>query len=234
MARLPRLTAAGYAHHVIQRGNNRQPIFRDDDDRQALLDLLDEHARKERLAVHAYVLMDNHLHLLATPEQDSALSRTMQAVGRRYVQYFNRRYQRAGTLWEGRYRATPVQTERYFMICMAYIDLNPVRAGMVARPADFRWSSHGHYIGQRQDRLLTPHAMYWQLGNTPFAREARYAEWVAQGLAPRDQAALTDATLKGWALGDAEFLTELQKRAGRRVSRQRAGRPPIRPDPTSE
>ena len=225
MARLPRLTVAGYPHHVILRGNNRQAIFHTREDRQALLDLLAEHARAHQVEIHAYVLMDNHLHLLLTPKQARGLPLMMQALGRSYVRRFNRLHHRTGTLWEGRYRSTLIQADRYLLACMAYIDLNPVRAQMVARAADYPWSSHAHYIGQRQDRLVTPHALYWALGNTPFAREAAYAELVQAGIAADQQSALTDATLSGWALGDASFLADLQTHTPRRLHKARPGRP---------
>jgi putative transposase len=149
----------------------------------------------------------------------------MQAVGRSYVRYFNDAQGRSGTLWEGRYKSSVIQTERYLLACMAYIDLNPLRAGLVATPQDYPWSSHLHYLGARPDRLITPHALYWELGNTPFAREAAYAELVQSGVNPVQQAALTDATLRGWALGEADFIADLQKRTTRRVSKTSAGRP---------
>lgn len=235
MARLPRLTVPGYPHHLIQRGNNRQPVFVDDRDRETLLGLLGEYAVSNKVAIHAWVLMDNHFHLLATPATDRGLPLMMQAVGRRYVQLFNKRHARTGTLWEGRYRSTLVQTDRYLLACMAYLDLNPVRAGMVQKPAEHRWSSHRHYIGQVQDRLVTPHPLAWGLGNTPFAREAAYADLVQQGIALDQQKALTDSALKGWALGDRDFVAELEGRTDRRMSRGRAGRPISRKplDPTS-
>jgi len=150
----------------------------------------------------------------------------MQSVGRSYVRYFNDRHGRSGTLWEGRYRSTLIQTERYLLTCMAYIDLNPVRAGLVIDPRDFAWSSHAHYAGLRHDRLLTPHPLYWELGNTPFAREAAYVELVRAGVRSADQSALTEATLRGWAAGDADFLEALQKNTERRVLPAKAGRPP--------
>ena len=227
MARLPRLTLAGYPHHVIQRGNNRQAIFADRQDFEAMLALLAENAQKFGVAVHAYVLMDNHFHLLATPTTAEALPLMMQAVGRSYVRYFNDRHGRSGTLWEGRYRSTLIETDRYLLACMAYIDLNPVRAGMVAQVLDWPWSSHAHYLGQRSDRLVTPHALYWTLGNTPFAREAAYAALVQAGISGTEQVALTEATLRGWALGDADFVAELQKKSSRRVSKAKPGRPVV-------
>ena len=225
MARLARLTLAGHPHHVIQRGNNRQAIFATAADRQMMLDLLDENARKFNVAIHAYVLMDNHFHLLATPQTVDGLPQMMQAVGRRYVRYFNDNQRRTGTLWEGRYKSTLIQTERYLLACMAYIDLNPVRSAIAVQAQDYAWSSHAHYIGLRIDKLVTPHALYWNLGNTPFAREAAYAELVQAGVSNAQQEALTDSALRGWALGDPDFVKKLQKLTERRVSKSEAGRP---------
>ena len=225
MARLPRLTLPGYPHHVIQRGNNRQAIFTTTADDRALLELLEENAKKFDVAVHAYVLMSNHFHMLATPHTVDGLPKMMQAVGRSYVRYFNDEQMRTGTLWEGRYKSTLIQTDRYLLACMAYIDLNPVRAGLVMQPQDYPWSSHLHYLGLRTDRLISPHALYWELGNTPFAREAAYAELVRSGINPVQQAALTQATLSGWALGEPDFVADLQKRTERRVVKSGAGRP---------
>ncbi len=224
MARLPRLTVADFPHHVIQRGNDRQPIFREPGDQERLLSLLGECAAREKVAIHSYVLMGNHFHLLLTPQSVTGVPRMMQGVGRTYVQYFNRRHRRTGTLWEGRYRATTVQTDRYCLACMAYIDLNPVRAGLAKRPEDYVWSSYAHYRGIRTDKLVTPHPVYWQLGNTPFEREARYGELVGQGLAVDLERSLTEATLKGWALGDEAFIAELGARTARRLSIAKPGR----------
>ncbi len=226
MARLPRLAIAGFPHHLIQRGNNRQPIFGSDEDRRTMLALLAAYAPQYKVAIHAYVLMDNHFHLLATPATAEAVPQMMQAVGRRYVRHFNDQHGRSGTLWEGRYRSSLLQAEPWLLACMAYMDLNPVRAGHVAQPQDHPWSSHGHYIGLRHDRLVTPHALVWQLGNTPFAREAAYREFVQAGITGAQQAALTDAALHGWALGDTAFLDALQAHTDRRVTRRSPGRPP--------
>lgn len=231
MARLPRLTLAGQPHHVIQRGNNRQPIFASSADYQALLGLLEHAAKRFEVALHAYVLMSNHFHLLATPQTADGLPKMMQAVGRSYVRYFNDSQKRSGTLWEGRYKSTLIQTERYLLACMVYIDLNPLRAGMVGAPQDYLWSSHLHYLGARQDRLITPHPLYWELGNTPFAREAAYADLVQAGVNPVQQAALTEATLRGWALGESDFVADLQKQTTRRVAKTSAGRPFLSPKP---
>ena len=225
MARLPRLSLAGHPHHVIQRGNDRQAIVRDDQDRERLLALWVEHSRAFGVAVHAYVLMDNHFHLLLTPDTSEGLPQMMQAVGRAYVRYFNLRHHRTGTLWEGRYRSNLIESERYLLACMGYIDLNPVRAGLVEQAQDYRWSSHRHCIGQASDKLVTLHALYWALGNTPFAREAAYAELVQTGLAGSMREDLTRSALSGWALGSAEFVGELQQGTPRRLSPGKAGRP---------
>ncbi|MEY2953125.1 MAG: hypothetical protein RLZZ401_1212 [Pseudomonadota bacterium] len=229
MARLPRLTVPDYPHHVVQRGNNRQPIFASAADYQLLLKLVAEHAAHHAVAVHAYVLMGNHFHLLLTPTTVQGLPRMMQAVGRRYVRLFNQAQGRTGTLWEGRYRSTVIEAERHLLACMAYIDLNPVRAGMVAQAQDYPWSSHAHYTGRRVDPLVTPHTLVWNLGNTPFAREAAYAELVHAGIAEGQQNSLTQSVLSGWALGESEFVADLQKRTARRLSQSRPGRPSLPP-----
>jgi putative transposase len=215
----------GLPHHVIQRGHNGQPVFLRSADYQSMLDLLQEYASKYEVAVHAYVLMPDHFHLLLTPQTETGLPQMLQSVGRRYVRYFNDQQTRTGTLWDGRYRSTMLQPELYLLPCMVAMDLNPVRAGLVANAADYVWSSHGHYIGRQVDRLLTPHAQFWGLGNTPFAREASYAELVQVGVSASQHSAMMDATLKGWALGSPEFLQVLQKQTLRRLTKGQAGRP---------
>ncbi|MFN4119672.1 transposase [Acidovorax sp.] len=225
MARLPRLTLPDHLHHILQRGNNQQLVFADHEDYALMLTLLAENAQRYAVAVHAYVLMGNHFHLLATPATADGLPQMMQAVGRRYVQAFNRRHNRSGTLWEGRYRCTVLEAERYLLPGMVYLDLSPVQARLVDRAADYPWSSHAHWLGLRTERMLTPHALYWALGNTPFAREAAYAALVEAGIGSKEQSALTDAVLGGWALGGERFVDELQRNTSRRVSRGQVGRP---------
>lgn len=225
MARLPRLSFPGLPHHVIQRGHNGQAIFLSPADYQHMLDLLLEYARSFEVAVHAYVLLPTQFQLLLTPQAETALPQMLQAVGRRYVRYFNDAQGRTGTLWDGRYRSTVLQPEVFLRPCMVALDLEPVRTGLVADVASYAWSSHGHYIGHRVDRLITPHAQFWGLGNTPFAREAGYAGLIQAGVSAVQQQDLLDATLKGWALGDARFLQELQKKTPRRLTKGQAGRP---------
>ncbi|MCL1961541.1 MAG: transposase [Desulfovibrionaceae bacterium] len=225
MARLPRLTVPGYPHHVIQRGNNRQPIALDDADRARLLEGIRAQAAAARVAVHAYVLMSNHLHLLLTPQTGEGVPKMMQALGRGYVRQFNKRHARSGTLFEGRYRSTLIEAERHLLACMVYIDLNPVRAGMVARPEDHPWSSHRHYAGFSGDDWLTPHSLYWALGNTPFARQAAYADLVRAGLGEQQCCEIGKAAHSGWALGSADFVADLQTRTKRRLTLSAGGRP---------
>ena len=225
MARQPRLALPGYPHHVIQRGNNRQPIVLDEADRKMLYSLWLEESQRHKVAVNAYVLLDNHFHMLLTPPSDEAMSLMMQSVGRSYVRYFNKRHSRSGTLWEGRYKSSLIDSEAYLLTCMAYIDLNPVRAGMAESAEDFSWSSYKHLAGQNIDKLVTPHALYWDLGNTPFAREAAYAEFVAGGLSAATQKALTESALKGRVVGRPDFLRSLEKSTQRQILPQKSGRP---------
>ena len=225
MARQPRLALPGYPHHVIQRGNNRQPIVLDETDRKMLHSLWLEESQRHKVAVNAYVLLDNHFHMLLTPPSDEAMSLMMQSVGRTYVRYFNNRHKRSGTLWEGRYKSSLLDSAAYLLTCMAYIDLNPVRAGVAESADAFNWSSYKHLIGQKIDKLVTPHALYRGLGNTPFAREAAYAEFVAGGLSESIQKDLTESALKGRVVGRPDFLKLLEKTTRRQILPQKAGRP---------
>lgn len=225
VARLPRLALAGHPHHVLQRGTNREPIFRDAQDRSRFLGMLAEAAQASGVALHAYVLLDDHFHLLLTPATDDGLPTLMQALGRRYVRHYNVRHGRRGTLWEGRYRAAPLQADRLMLPAMVFIDQHPVRSGLAGEAAEYPWSSHGHYVGLRHDGFLTPPPALWQLANTPFGREAAYRDRVAQGLDPESVQALTHSARQGWALGDPDFLAELQRLQPRRLSPARRGRP---------
>jgi putative transposase len=225
MARMSRLALAGYPHHLIQRGNNRAAIFVDDEDRARYLALLREAAATARVALHAYVLMGNHVHLLATPASGDGLSRMMQALGRNYVGWFNQRHARSGTLWEGRFRSGLVEGDAHLLRCMRYIELNPVRAGIVQEAAEYRWSSARHHLGQHTDPLLTDHALYWSLGNTPFEREAAWRDFIAQPVAAGEAGEFTGACLRGVPLGSAAFLARINEATGRRVQPGARGRP---------
>ena len=218
-------------HHVIQRGNDRQLIFRDASDYGLFLGWLRESAKQFHVAIHAYVLMSNHLHLLASPSDQIGLGRMMQWLGRQYVPYFNHKYQRTGTLWQGRYKTAVIDSERYFLTCSRYIELNPVRAGMVPSPIDYAWSSYQHHIGARTDPLITDHPLYWALGNTPFEREAAYKALAEQALTFDELDKMRKSAIKGWAIGSDAFKAQLEKHAARRVTPGKRGRP-FKQDPT--
>lgn len=225
MARLPRLVIPNHPHHIIQEGNDRQLIFRDDEDYQRFLGWLKESAREFKVSVHAYALMPNHLHLLASPTTEEGLARMMQRVGRYYVPWFNQKYARLGGLFRGRFKTSLIDSERYFMMCSRYIEFNPVRSGLASDPADYRWSSYAHHAGLRQDPLIIDHALYWGLGNTPFQREAAYIELARQPLSAGELDTINQAVLKGWPLGSDAFKTQLQQKAKRQVLPAKRGRP---------
>jgi putative transposase len=163
MPRKPRVSLAGVAEHVIQRGNNRQAIFSCEDDMKAYVTWLNQYSKKYKVAIHAWVLMTNHVHILCSPSSHSAISQMMQSLGRMYVMYFNKSYKRSGTLWESRYRSCLVQNEEYLLSLYRYIELNPVRAGMVQEPSEYSWSSYQcNGLGKQSD-LLTAHPIYLRI-----------------------------------------------------------------------
>lgn len=225
MARLPRLVLPGLPHHIIQRGNNREPIVRHDGDRRAWRDILADVLAGHGVQLHAYVLMDNHFHLLLTPPDAPSLSRMMQSLGRRYVGAHNALHGRTGTLWEGRFKCSPIDTETYFLACLRYVELNPVRAGICATAQEHAWSSAQHHLGLRRDPLITEHALYWQLGNTPFERQQRHRESLEAGLSERQAVGITQAALKGWALGSPAFLLGRAQDTKRPLAPRPRGRP---------
>ncbi len=186
MPRLPRYVLPSQPQHVIQRGNNREPIFCCDEDYRFYLDKLKDGADKFQVDIHAYVLMTNHVHLLLTPSTESGIGKIMQCVGRYYVQYFNHSYQRTGTLWEGRYKATLIDAEAYLLTCYRYIELNPVRAGMVEHPSAYPWSSYHHNAMGKHDDLLTPHSLYQRLGSNPVSRQTVYCKLFDNALESKD------------------------------------------------
>ncbi len=225
MARLARLYVPDQPQHVILRGLDQQPAFVDDQDYELFIDCLKAAARDHHLAVHAWVLMPGAVQLLVTPSDEASLPKAMQAVGRRYVAHFNRRYARRGTLWEGRYRATVIEGERFFLLASRVVELAPVRNGLVAAAEDYRWSSYRHHIGLTVDSLITDHSLYWALGNTPFERQRAYRELCEQPFDERETNQLMQATLKGWVLGSDTYRDWASRTANRRVSPLPRGRP---------
>ena len=225
MARLPRLVVAGLPHHVIQRGHGGQAIFLDDADYGGYLEWLRTLAPLHGLRVHAYVLMPNHVHLLTTPAEERSLARFMQGIGRHYVRQFNERHGRRGGLWEGRFRSTILEPARYVIPCMQYIELNPVRAGLVSEAGHYRWSSFAHHVGRTLDATVNDHSVFWALGNTPFDRQLAYRGLFEHPMPGEDIAALRAATQYGWALGEPAFLEQLARRSARRPAVLPRGRP---------
>lgn len=224
MARQPRFVLPGQPQHVIQRGNNRQGIFLDDADRRHYLRALDEARQRFDCRVHAYVLMSNHVHLLITPATETGISQTLQSLGRQYVGYFNRRHGRTGTLWEGRYRATLVESEAYLLTCCRYIELNPVRAGMVRSPRDYAWSSYRHNALGQVDPLVTAHPLYRALGGSDVQRRQAYRALFATGPEASTIDAIREHTNKAWVLGGQAFRQQVQQVLDRQVSpKQRGG-----------
>lgn len=224
MARLGRYFVADQPLHVIQRGNNKSRIFHTRDDASFFLGWLGDAAERYGLLIHAYVLMPNHIHLLASPGDADSLPRTMQSVGRRYVRYLNRRTSRSGTLWEGRYRATVVDTELYFMRVARYIELNPVRAALAPDPGAYRWSSHrANALGQA-DPLISPHPLYLALGRDAGERARAYRALFTEALGEETLKKIRDATNRGWALGDEAFQERMSAAGGRRAKPLAKGR----------
>lgn len=225
MARLPRLAVAGWPHHLVQRAHPGQALVHDDTDRQAWQRALREGALSAGVAIHAYALLNDRFHLVATPERPESLSLMMQALGRRYVTVFNRRHGRAGGLWAGRFRATVLEPERHLLPAMVHVERCPVEAGLVREPADHSWSSCAHHLGRHRDPLVADPKLYWALGNTPFEREAVWRRLLDEGLPTADRDALEQATHLGWALGGAAFLRQLEQPGTRPLSPRPRGRP---------
>jgi putative transposase len=225
MARLPRLVIPNQPHYITQNAIDRLTVFRDADDFAAFLKWLREAARQFRVAIHAYVLLPDQVRLLASPTDGTGLAKMMQWLGRHYVPYFNGKYHRAGTLWQGRYRATLIEAEQYLLACSQYIETAPVRAGLVPTAADYPWSSSLHHIGLKPDSLVTDHAIYWALGNTPFDREAGYTRLLEHGLSSAQLKLLDETVHKGWPLGSDAFKHGLAKKVPRPVMPGKRGRP---------
>lgn len=225
MARLPRYFVKGQPQHIIQRGNNREVIFVHDDDYLFYLECLQSAIKKNKLCVHAYVLMTNHVHILASPETENSISKTLQSVGRRYVQYFNYTYKRTGTLWEGRYKATVIDSDQYLLTCMRYIELNPVRAGMIEQPSAYPWSSYAANAEGKINKLIKSHEVYRLMGVSESERQSAYRQLFRLAIGKSELDALREATNKGWVLGSDLFREEIERLSGRRSVAKPRGRP---------
>ncbi len=214
MVRQPRICPAGIPQHVIQRGNNRQVCFQDFADRASYAAFLSRYWEEHEVDIHAWVLMSNHTHLLVTPRADQSLSLFMKAVGQRYAQYFNRKYERSGTLWEGRFKSCMVDTESYFLQCQRYIELNPVKAEMVQDAGDYQWSSYRCHGYGLKARWHTPHACYLNYHTVPATRLERYRSFVASPAPEGMDDRIRYAAIAGKPLGTEAFQERMQARFG--------------------
>lgn len=232
MARRSRLRISGVPQHVIQRGNNRQATFFAEKDYRFYLACLHEAACRHDCSIHAYVLMTNHVHLLATTNQPEAMSLVMRDLGRSYVQYVNVTYRRTGSLWEGRFKSSLVDTQRYFIACCRYIELNPVRAGVVNRPEDYRWSSHGFYALGRADTLLTAHDEYLVLGENDAARQRAYRQLFCIQEDASGLEEIRHAVNRGWPVGSDHFKDQIERALKRAARPPKRGRPAVQRNST--
>jgi len=218
MARHPRFVLMGHPQHVIIRGNNRAPIFITDEDYQFYLEKLKQAMDKHKCQIHAYVLMTNHVHMLITPHTENGISKVMQMVGRYYVQYFNYTYERTGTLWEGRYKATLIDSEMYALTCYRYIELNPVRAqGMAKHPGEYPWSSYRYNALGQANTLVVPHSLYNALGTTSEERQTAYRTLFKAHVPESTLDEIRMATNKAWVLGNDYFKDSIEQQINRQA-----------------
>ena len=225
MPRKPRFFLPDVPVHIVQRGRGREPVFFEEDDYHAYLRWLTEAAERYECAVHAYVLMTNHIHVLATPKNKQGISRMMQNVGRCYVPYINHAYGTSGSLWEGRFKASLIYDELYLLSCMRYIELNPVRAAMVKRPGQYRWSSYRTNAQGKADNLITPHPLYNKQGKTGADRKEAYRLLFKTQLDEEELTEIRDALQTGTPLGNELFKEKIEKKLKSKVGQARRGRP---------
>ncbi len=229
MPRRARMYIPGLPYHVVQRGNNREACFIEPENYQHYLELWEEVSKRYCLAVHAYCLMTNHIHFLATPSRVTSLSNVMKVAGSRYAQYINRKYRRTGTLWEGRHRASLIQSERYFLTCSRYIELNPVRAQMVRRPEEYRWSSYG-VNAWGDGGWLQPHDEYVRLGHNQEERCHAYRELFHSQLSEANLHLIRKAAHYCQPVGDDRFRKQIEEKYGVKPGQMKRGRPRKKPD----
>jgi putative transposase len=225
MPRKPRFIIPNVPVHIVQRGHSRNPVFFEDGDYSAYLGWLKAGAERYRCKIHAYVLMTNHIHILATPTDVEGITRMMQYVGRHYVPYINATYGTSGSLWEGRYKASLVQDETYLLTCMRYIELNPVRADMVRSPANYRWSSYRANGQGKRDELVTPHDLYLSLGKKEDECCAAYKALFKTHVDVDDLKDIRTSLQTGTPLGNDFFKAKIEAKLGCKVGQARRGRP---------
>jgi len=223
MARLPRIVIPGLPMHVIQRGNNRQATFFAEDDYRKYIDILAPASEENECSIHAYVLMTNHVHLLLTPNTENGVALMMQPIGRNYVRYINSTYQRTGTLWEGRYKSALVESEQYLLTCSRYIELNPVHAGMVEEPGQYKWSSYSANALGKVSGLITPHELFNRLGKTKESRQKAYKALFKSHIDSDLFDNIRENTQKCTIIGNSRFQDEIKIMLKRRVSKHTHG-----------
>ncbi len=225
MPRMERVCPVDIPQHIIQRGNNKQQCFNADKDRKAYLFWIKKYSNKYCVEIHAWVLMDNHVHILCTPKQPFAISKMMQAIGRMYVQYFNYNYHRTGTLWEGRFKSCLIETSQYLLEVYRYIELNPVRAKIVDGPNEYSWSSYSNNALGTNSNIITPHEEYLSLGKSEDLRLTNYQMFLSAEISPEKVSEIRISVNKGLALGSKQFIDEIEMITNQRVSFQTQGRP---------
>lgn len=225
MPRRARLVLPGLPLHITQRGVNRCAIFVDDDDRHHYRRLLRKHCDASEVAINAYVLMDNHVHILASPPDAGTLAKAMRGCGQSYVRRFNEKHGRCGALWQERFGSFPVESDRHLLVVLRYIELNPVRAGMVVDPADHPWSSVHAHLGRRGDSMLTPHAGYLALGKSPTDRASTYRQLLDEGLTAEQLQAIRRSTAQQRPFGSRLFTEMVEKTLGLPARIRGDGRP---------
>ncbi len=225
MPRKRRFFLANVPVHIVQRGRSREPVFFDDGDCSAYLHWLAEASERYDCAIHAYVLMTNHVHILATPSKEDGLSKMMQYLGLRYVPYINHRYNMSGSIWEGRFKASLIDSDEYLLTCMRYIELNPVRANMVKQVRSYRWSSYGANALGRSDTLVQAHSVYQALAKTRKQRLDTYKALFKLGIEREEMMSINNAWRTGTPLGNDRFKANIEQVLQRKVGQNRRGRP---------
>ncbi len=219
-----RICPVGYPQHVIQRGNNKQSCFKSDKDRKAYLYWLIKYSKKFKVDIHAWVLMDNHVHLLCTPNDALSLSKMMQSLGRMYVQNFNYQHQRTGPLWEGRFKSFIIESQRYLLEVYRYIELNPVRAGIVETPLEYSWSSHLCNAYGANSNLITEHDEYLNLGSDMISRQKHYRNIFESEQNQTNLNNIRKSIKTNLVLGSSSFVKKLESTTKYRFRNKKPGR----------